>query len=156
MATTAKHDPATTKLWLRTYDEPGFIYRDVSNRPPRDCTPEEIPVIDLARMFGDITDRRELASEILHAAETSGFFYIKNHGLPASAVDSVHREVNKFFHLPDEAKLAVKADPAVSFYGYQGPGTRRVVPGAAIGNIAPSHTPCANSGVQMSAEVHIN
>ncbi|KAJ9144005.1 Clavaminate synthase-like protein [Coniochaeta hoffmannii] len=131
MAATAQHDPAITKLWLRTYDEPGFIYRSVSTRPPRDCTPEEIPVIDLGRMFGDITDRRKLASEILHAAETSGFFYIKNHGVPESAIAGVHQEANKFFHLPDEVKLSVKADPAVSFYGYQGPGTRRVVPEAA-------------------------
>jgi len=136
MAATAQHDPAITKLWLRTYDEPGFIYRSVSTRPPRDCTPEEIPVIDLGRMFGDITDRRKLASEILHAAETSGFFYIKNHGVPESAIAGVHQEANKFFHLPDEVKLSVKADPAVSFYGYQGPGTRRVVPEAATGNTA--------------------
>ncbi|KAB5584996.1 hypothetical protein GE09DRAFT_1233185, partial [Coniochaeta sp. 2T2.1] len=117
---------ATEKLWLRTYDDPGFYYRDVSTKPPRDCTPEEIPVIDLTGMFGNLEDRQELASKILHAAENSGFFYIKNHGVPQSTTLDAREEVKKFFHLPDERKLAVKADPDVSFYGYQGPGTRRV------------------------------
>lgn len=132
-AAVAQRDPATTKLWLRSYDDPGFIYRDVSTRPPRDCTPEEIPVIDLTRMFGDLADRRKLAAEILHAAETSGFFYIKNHGVPEATIVGAHEEATKFFRLPEQVKLAVKADPAVSFYGYQGPGTRRVDPEAAPG-----------------------
>jgi hypothetical protein len=140
MTTTAQDQSETTKLWLRSYEEPGFVYRDVSTRPPRDCTPEEIPLIDLTIIRGDITDRRRLAAEILHAAETSGFFYIKNHGIPDSAIVSAHEEVKKFFSLPDATKLAVRADPAVSFYGYQGPGTRRVDPGA-VNGITPLQGP---------------
>lgn len=124
--------PATTKLRLRTYDEPGIYYRDVSTRPPRDCTVEEIPIIDLTRMSGDLTGRKAIAAEIVHAAETSGFFYIKNHGVPDPATYGAHEAVKKFFYLPDNSKMAVKVDPAVSFYGYQGPGTRRIDPGHAI------------------------
>ncbi|OIW28171.1 Clavaminate synthase-like protein [Coniochaeta ligniaria NRRL 30616] len=128
---TQQHEPATTKLWLRSYEDPGFIYRHVSTRSPRDCTPEEIPVIDLTHMFGDVAGRQKLAAEILHAAETSGFFYIKSHGVPEATITGSQEEAKKFFYLPEEVKLGVKADPAVSFYGYQGPGTRRVDPGTA-------------------------
>jgi hypothetical protein len=133
MTAAVQDEPATTKLWLRSYEDPGFIYRDVSTRPPRDCTPEEIPVIDLTNMFGDISDRQKLAAKILHAAETSGFFYIKNHGVPEATIVGAHQQAKEFFYLPDDVKLAVKADPAVSFYGYQGPRTRRVESGTAPG-----------------------
>jgi hypothetical protein len=157
MTTSAHDEPATTKLWLRSYEDPGFIYRDVSTRPPRDCTTEEIPVIDLTGMFGDIADRRKLSAEILHAAETSGFFYIKNHRVTESTIAHAHEEVKKFFYLPEDAKLGVKADPAVSFYGYQGPRTRRVDPGAAIGNTArDSHsTLLDNTGTLSDIGVHV-
>lgn len=101
-------------------------------------------MVDLTRMYGDAADRRKLAAEILHAAVTSGFFYIKNHRVPECTIAAAHEEAKKFFSLPSEAKLAVKADPAVSFYGYQGPGTRRVKPGAAIGSTARhAHSSCA-------------
>ena len=133
MTPTLPQQPASEKLWLRTYDDPGFYYRNVSTNPPRDCTPAEIPVLDLTGMFGDLKDRQSLAKEILHAAENSGFFYIQNHGVPESTTFDAHEEFKKFFYLPAETKLAVKADPTVSFYGYQGPGTRRVDPGMPLG-----------------------
>jgi hypothetical protein len=86
---------ATTKLWLRSYNDPGFYYRDVSTLPPRDCTVEEMPVIDLNRMNGDFQDRRTLAGEILHAAESTGFFYIKNHGIPESTISSAQEKLKQ-------------------------------------------------------------
>lgn len=84
MASIAK--PATTKLWLRSYNDPGYYYRDVSTRPPRDCTADEVPMIDLSRMRGSLENRTALGKEIIHAAETTGFFYIRNHGVPEGTI----------------------------------------------------------------------
>lgn len=41
--------PSTSKLELRTAYGP--VFRDVLNIPPRDCTTEEIPIIDLSPLF---------------------------------------------------------------------------------------------------------
>lgn len=87
--------PPTTKLWLRSYDDSGFTYRHVSTRPPRDCTPKEIPMINLASMFGNLAERKALATEVLQAAESSGFFYIKNHGVPESAIGRAHEQAKQ-------------------------------------------------------------
>jgi isopenicillin N synthase-like dioxygenase len=54
----------------------------MSSTPPRDCAPEEIPVIDLTHLYSDkLEDRKALAKEIRAAAVNTGFFYIKNHGI---------------------------------------------------------------------------
>ena len=70
----------TTQLLLHSYE--GFAYREVSLNPPRDCTKDEVPVIDLSGMKGDLTARTKVAKNLLVAAEKTGFFYIKNHGVP--------------------------------------------------------------------------
>lgn len=70
----------TTKLELRTAYGP--VFRDVLTTPPRDCTAEEIPIIDLTHMFSTkLGDRKELSKQIRAAAVNTGFFYVKNHGL---------------------------------------------------------------------------
>ena len=71
---------ATTKLELRTAYGP--VFRDVLTSPPRDCTPEEIPIIDLTPLFSqNIDDRKGLAAQLKATAVNTGFFYIKNHGI---------------------------------------------------------------------------
>ena len=85
----------TTRLWLRSYEDPGFVYRDISNRAPRDCTPEEIPVIDLSAIDSGLTERKALAHTLLRAAEMSGFFYIKNHGVSESSIHDAHEKAKE-------------------------------------------------------------
>ncbi|KAJ9136698.1 Clavaminate synthase-like protein [Pleurostoma richardsiae] len=132
MATMTETEPATVKLCLRSYDDSGYTYRDVSTQPPRDCTDEEIPVIDLADIDGDLDERKALAGRILRAAETSGFFYIKNHGISENKIQDALEQMQKFFHLPLETKLKIQSNPEISFYGFNGRGTKRVNPGSSI------------------------
>ena len=82
----------TTKLELRTAY--GVIYRNVLNKPPRDCTADEIPVIDLSSLnSGKLQDRLALASEIKAASVNTGFFYVKNHGVPQQTIDNAKKQL---------------------------------------------------------------
>ena len=83
---------STTKLELRTAY--GVTYRDVLNKPPRDCTADEIPVIDLSTLSsGKLGDRLALASEIKAASVNTGFFYVKNHGIPQRTIENAKRQL---------------------------------------------------------------
>lgn len=81
----------TTKLELRTAY--GRVYRDVLTSPPRDCTAEEIPIIDLTPLYSeDLKERKVLAGEIRKAAVNNGFFYVKNHGIDQDIIERARRE----------------------------------------------------------------
>ncbi|PQE13873.1 2OG-Fe(II)oxygenase superfamily protein [Rutstroemia sp. NJR-2017a BBW] len=83
--------PQTTKLELRTAYGP--VYRDVLPNPPRDCTASEIPIIDLTPLSSSsITERKALAAEIRSAAVGTGFFYVKNHGIPAETIENARQQ----------------------------------------------------------------
>lgn len=84
--------PTTTKLELRTAFGP--IFRDVLNVPPRDCTAEEIPVIDLTPLYsGDLQGRKALAAQLRKTAVNTGFFYIKNHGISEEIIDNARKQL---------------------------------------------------------------
>jgi hypothetical protein len=92
MSTTTTQAPSTSKLELRTAY--GRVFRDVFNTPPRDCTAEEIPVIDLAPLYSpNIEDRKVLAKEIRAAGLNTGFFYIKNHGIDESIISNAKKQL---------------------------------------------------------------
>ncbi|CAG8971345.1 hypothetical protein HYALB_00005964 [Hymenoscyphus albidus] len=95
----------TTKLKLRT--ALGRVYRDVLNTPPRDCTEEEIPVISLTPLFLDDDEgvedgdggvcvgrqaKRKLAAKIRNAAVETGFFYVRDHGIPGGVIERARVE----------------------------------------------------------------
>lgn len=82
----------TSKLELRTAYGP--VFRDVLNTPPRDCTVEEIPLIDLAPLYSSrLEDRKGLALEIRTAASNTGFFYIKNHGIDEKTIENAKKQL---------------------------------------------------------------
>ena len=64
-----------------------------------------IPVIDLAGLAEGATET--IAHAILQAAETTGFFYIRNHGIPIPLIEEVLRLSTRFFAAPLEQKLSV-------------------------------------------------
>lgn len=81
-----------SKLELRTAY--GRVFRDVLNSPPRACTAEEIPVIDLTRLYSEkLEDRKALAKEIRAASVNTGFFYIKNHGIEQSVIQNAKKQL---------------------------------------------------------------
>ncbi|KAI0405307.1 hypothetical protein F4802DRAFT_597436 [Xylaria palmicola] len=119
---------STTKLELRTALGP--VYRDVLPYPPRDCTPEEIPVIDLGPMFSnDLADRKRVSSAIRAAAVNTGFFYIKNHGIPSQAIARCKEQVLQFMRQPQEMKDLVKSHTYSKYYnGYLGARRAQISP----------------------------
>lgn len=95
MAETIETKPSTTKLELRTAYGP--VFRDVLNVPPRDCTSEEIPIIDLKLLYSDnLEDRKALASQVKGAAVNTGFFYIKNHGISEEVIANARKQLLMF------------------------------------------------------------
>jgi hypothetical protein len=96
MSTTATtQTPSTSQLELRTAYGP--VFRDVLNTPPRDCTAEEIPVIDLSPLYSSkFEDRKALAKEIRAAGLNTGFFYIKNHGIEEKTIANAKKQLLTF------------------------------------------------------------
>ena len=68
-----------------------------------------IPVIDVAPLAtDDAAGIGRVADALLAAAESIGFFYVKNHGLPQALIEEVDQTARKFFALPEDAKQALK------------------------------------------------
>jgi hypothetical protein len=78
--------PGYIQLELNTAYGP--VYRKVSTLPARNCTSDEIPVLDFSTIYDDTDARRKLAESVKVAAESSGFFYIKNHGIPDAVIQN--------------------------------------------------------------------
>ena len=94
---------ATAKLELRTALGP--VYRDVLLTPPRNCTPDEIPVIDLEHLCSaDIDKRKSVAQAIKSAAVNTGFFYIKNHGISQDVISKAKQQGLNFMRQSAEEK----------------------------------------------------
>jgi isopenicillin N synthase-like dioxygenase len=66
-----------------------------------------LPVIDVARLDGSADQRQALALEIGEACRDTGFFYIRNHGVPQSLIDAVLTRTREFFSLPIEQRMAL-------------------------------------------------
>lgn len=107
-----------TTLELATPNGP--VYRRVATTPPRKPTSEEIPVIDLSNLDGDLTSRKAIAAKVRAAAENTGFFYVKNHGIPDGRILGALEKVKTFFEQPPEEKeriLFSKCGKAGGFHG---------------------------------------
>jgi hypothetical protein len=113
-----------TQIELLTLSGPE--YRRVSTAPPRPPTDDEIPIIDLSSIDGDIEDRKAIASKIKSAAENTGFFYIKNHGIPEDLFQNALSQAQAFFNQPDEKKELVSSKKSKISDGWHGLGTTQV------------------------------
>ncbi|NBB82180.1 MAG: isopenicillin N synthase family oxygenase, partial [Alphaproteobacteria bacterium] len=67
---------------------------------------DRIPSVDIGPLL-DGSDKGRVAREIRWALTHVGFLYIRNHGVPAEAVDAVFDETRAFFDLPEADKQAV-------------------------------------------------
>jgi isopenicillin N synthase-like dioxygenase len=60
-----------------------------------------VPIIDISGLISRSPESlRKVAGEIRNAAETVGFFYVKNHGIPQELVDEAFSIAQRFFALP--------------------------------------------------------
>ena len=61
----------------------------------------ELPVIDFAPMLeGDAAAKHALAAALARACTDTGFFYLKNHGVPQALIDRTFALSRDFFALP--------------------------------------------------------
>ncbi|RAH68439.1 isopenicillin N synthase family dioxygenase [Aspergillus aculeatinus CBS 121060] len=98
----------------------GPEYRRVSTAPPRLPTKDEIPVIDLNPIDGDAQERQQLAAKVRAAAENTGFFYIKNHGIPEELIQEALAQAQAFFQQSEEDKLKVASAKMKLMGGFHG------------------------------------
>lgn len=71
--------------------------------------PTSIPIIDLTDFrTGSSSDRKRIAKELGHAAETLGFAIIGGHGMPSSIGDELREAALRFFAHPLEEKMRVR------------------------------------------------
>jgi isopenicillin N synthase-like dioxygenase len=72
---------------------------------------QELPVLDLGNYLrGNDADLDLLAGQLRAAAEEYGFFFIKNHGIPATLINNVFAENERFHNQSMEAKNAIAID----------------------------------------------
>lgn len=118
--------PDFIKLELRTAYGP--VYRDVSTKSPREARADEIPLIDISDINGNLQERRRLANVIKQASENTGFFYIKNHGISNDVIEGAQHAAKAFFNQPMEKKLEVSKSRSKHFNGYSTRGTSKASP----------------------------
>jgi isopenicillin N synthase-like dioxygenase len=72
---------------------------------------DRIPVIDLGPYLAGATGAQDRAAEQLRFALTEiGFYSIVNHGVPASLVREIYRQVARFHAQPLDEKLKIRLD----------------------------------------------
>jgi len=72
--------------------------------PPTKYVDRAIPKISLHDLSSRID---EVTSQLIHAAETDGFWVLTNHGIPTPVIQSMFGSAASFFTLPDETKSLV-------------------------------------------------
>ena len=71
----------------------------------------EIPLIDVGDFLaGKPGAAAKGATELRHAFETVGFYYLAGHGVPQALIDAQYAEAARFHALPLEEKLKVRVD----------------------------------------------
>ena len=68
---------------------------------------EDIPVVDVASLFGDTPAYCRVGNALRIAAEETGFFYIKNHCIDKALIESVFEVSRVFFGCPEAQKSTV-------------------------------------------------
>jgi hypothetical protein len=98
-----------SRVLLSLNSPDGDVIREISNAPPRRCSEGEIPCIDLSGLYdGDTTTLGRIAAEIKSAAETSGVFYIINHGVAPEIIEKARvKSLEYYLHVSSVTSGAI-------------------------------------------------
>lgn len=78
------------------------------------------PIVDLECWFhGTPSQREALAQEIGQICHRVGFFYIVNHGIPATITTTYQDAMRAFFELPVAARSAIDKQQSPQFRGWE-------------------------------------
>ena len=80
----------------------------------------DIGRIGLKREFPDLADYLSIGNDLFKAFESTGFAYIKEHGIPTPTIQQGMRSSKKFFNLPKDEKNKYKKDDVIQ-HGYVEP-----------------------------------
>lgn len=127
----------------------GPQYRQVSTAPPRKPTAEEIPIIDLSSIDGDEASRTAIAAQVRAAAENTGFFYVKNHGISENIISGALDRVKTFFDQPLEEKEEALFSRCGRAGGYHGVGSTQINRTETAGKICVFEAKRATCALQM-------
>jgi isopenicillin N synthase-like dioxygenase len=75
----------------------------------RAASVDEVPILDLAPLT-DGGSIEPLAQALRQACLSTGFFYVKNHGISQDLVERVFATTKRYFDLPVEQRMAHKMD----------------------------------------------
>ncbi|MBP7566379.1 MAG: isopenicillin N synthase family oxygenase [Burkholderiaceae bacterium] len=84
-------------------------YTDAPIDAPRRASPAEMPILDLGDWIagGPI---EPLVEQFKAACTATGFFYVKNHGVPQQVIDDVFAATRRYFALPLEERMKDQID----------------------------------------------
>ncbi|TFB01858.1 putative iron/ascorbate oxidoreductase [Trichoderma ghanense] len=117
----------TTQLRLASPN--GIVTRTILKTPLRDALPSEIPIIDISPTFSQsLEERKAVAQQVRSAAQNMGFFYIKNHGIPADVTQAAYEACLAFFRQDKDIKMRADSRKAKWENGYRAPDTQRLNP----------------------------
>ncbi|PYH47105.1 isopenicillin N synthase family dioxygenase [Aspergillus saccharolyticus JOP 1030-1] len=117
-------DVQYTHVELLTLNGPE--YRRVSTAPPRLPTEDEIPIIDLSPIDNDLQERKQIAARVRAAAENTGFFYVKNHGIPEDLIQAAFAQAQAFFNQSEAEKQKIASSKMKQMDGFHGVGSTQI------------------------------
>jgi len=96
-------------MQVPTYDENAKVRpTDIAARSGTEARKvdfSDIPVIDIGAMLGDDDEAKQAAADkVREAAINVGFFYVKNHGIPAEVIEQACATADRFYALPEDIK----------------------------------------------------
>lgn len=102
-----------------------------------------VPTIDLSK-YGTEEGRAELASTLIEAIRTKGFFYVTNFGISQAAVDRQFALGQAFYELPLDKKSKYIPDLENGEYNGYRPAGRRVLSNGVKDSIEVYNIPSAS------------
>jgi len=78
----------------------------------------EVPVVDIGSLVRGAGSEARTVDTIARACQDVGFMYVRNHNVPASALNRLIEQARRFFALPTPDKMSVAVENSPHFRGY--------------------------------------